>query len=430
MVIAIAGAGIGGLTAALSLHAAGLECVVIEAVRRPRPLGAGINLLPHAVRELSELDLGDDLARTGIPTAEMVHCDRFGNRIWSAPRGLAAGYRWPQYAIHRGELQRILWDAVVSRLGPGAVRTGLSVERFAQTEGVVELELRDRDKGSRSTFLADVLIGADGLHSSVRAQLHPHEGRPRWNGVHMWRGVTEAAPFLGGRSMIVAGSNRRAKFVAYPISRRAEEEGRAAVNWVAEVLLEPGAEVAPSSWNRQSSAAAVLPYFASFRFDWLDVPGLIAGASAIFEYPMVDRDPLPAWGSGRVTLLGDAAHPMYPVGSNGGSQAIVDARVLAWELARSDDPVAALAGYEQARRPATSAMVLSSREMGPERVLATVEERAPHGFTRIEDVLHGDELSSLGATYRALTGSDAESLNRRPSWAPPARRPASGLRAG
>jgi 2-polyprenyl-6-methoxyphenol hydroxylase-like FAD-dependent oxidoreductase len=420
MFITIAGAGIGGLTAALSLHAAGLKCRVLEAVRHPKPLGAGINLLPHAVRELTELGLGEDLARAAIPTAEMVHVDRFGNRIWSAARGLAAGYHWPQYSIHRGELQTILWSAVVDRLGPDAVRTGLAVERFTQPGDAVELEFRDRETGLLRTLETDVLIGADGIHSAVRAQLHPGEGRPRWNGIHMWRGVTEAGPFLGGRTMIVAGSNRRAKFVAYPISRRAEEQGQAAVNWVAEVLLEPGAVVAPESWNRKARLEAVLPHFATFRFEWLDVPALIAGAPAIFEYPMVDRDPLPAWGSGRVTLLGDAAHPMYPVGSNGGSQAIIDARVLAWELARTDDPVAALAAYEEVRRPATSAMVLSSREMGPEGVLARVEERAPHGFARIEDVLRSEELWSLSADYRALTGSDADTLNHRPSWTPAA----------
>jgi 5-methylphenazine-1-carboxylate 1-monooxygenase len=422
MFITIAGAGIGGLTAALSLHAAGFDCQVLEATRRPRPVGAGINLLPHAVRELTELGLGEALAQAAIPMEEMVHFDRFGNRIWGMARGLSAGYHWPQYAIHRAELQTILWDAVVDRLGPDAVRTGLALERFTPRAGAVEVELRDRETELRTTLETDVLIGADGLHSAVRAQLHAGEGRALWNGIHTWRGVTEAAPFLGGRTMIVAGSNRRAKFVAYPCSRRAEEQGRAAVNWVAEVLLEPGVVVAPESWNRTVPLEAVLPHFADFRFDWLDVPPPLAWPPAIFAFPMVDRDPLPAWGSGRVTLLGDAAHPMYPVGSNGGSQAVLDARVLAWELAQTDDPVEALAAYEAARRPATSTIVLSSRAMGPERVLATVEERAPHGFARIEDVLGSEDLASLSADYRALTGSDTDTLNHRPSWTPTTKR--------
>lgn len=416
MVISIIGAGIGGLTTALSLHAAGFECRVFEAVRQPKPLGSGINILPHAVRELTELGLGDALAATGIPAVEMVHYDRFGNRIWSAARGRAAGYHWPQYSIHRGELQMILLGAVLERLGPDAVRTGLSLERFTQSDEAVQIEIRDRVSGRLTAIEADVLIGADGIHSAVRAQLHPHEGPPLWNGIYMWRGITESAPFLTGRSMIVAGSNRRAKFVAYPISRRMEEQGRAAVNWVAEVLLGSDAAVAPSSWNRECRAESVLPHFAEWRIDWLDIPALIAGSPAIFEYPMIDRDPLPVWGRGRVTLLGDAAHPMYPVGSNGGSQAILDARVLAWELARTEDPVAALVAYEEARRPPTSALVLSARAMGPERIFAKVEARAPHGFRRIEEVLTREELASLDADYRRLTGSDVASLNGRPSW--------------
>ena len=340
-------------------------------------MGAGINLLPHAVRELTELGLGDALALAAIPAEEMVHFDRFGNRIWGAARGLAAGYHWPQYAIHRGRAanhplgrcRRSAW----ARCG---AHSGLPSSDSRHVQAPSRSSSATARPELRTTLETDVLIGADGLHSAVRAQLHPGEGRALWNGIHTWRGVTEAAPFLGGRTMIVAGSNRRAKFVAYPCSRRAEEQGRAAVNWVAEVLLEPGAVVAPESWNRTVPLESVLPHFADFRFDWLDVPALFAGAPAIFAFPMVDRDPLPAWGSGRVTLLGDAAHPMYPVGSNGGSPAILDARVLAWELAQTEDPVAALAAYEAVRRPATSAIVLSSRAMGPERVLATVERGA------------------------------------------------------
>jgi 2-polyprenyl-6-methoxyphenol hydroxylase-like FAD-dependent oxidoreductase len=188
------------------------------------------------------------------------------------------------------------------------------------------------------------------------------------------------------------------------------------INWVAEVLLESSAGAASESWDRTASLAAVLPHFSEFRFDWLDVPALITGAPAIYEYPMVDRDPLPWWTKGRVTLLGDAAHPMYPVGSNGGSQAILDARVLAWELARCPDPTAALQAYEDNRRRRTSELVMAARKMGPERVLATVEQRAPKGFRSIEDVLTRDELSALDADYRRLTGSDAQELNQRPSW--------------
>src|SRR6266496_2931004 len=304
---AVAGAGVCVPAAAVSLQDAGIGAIVIDSAASLRPLGVGINLMPHAVRELTELGLGGELEATGIPTAEMVHFDRHGNRIWGFASGRNIGYCWPQYSVHRGEVQ-----------------------------------VRDRSAGAGETLRGDVLVGADGLYSGVRAQLHPGEPPPRWGGIMMWRGVREGAPFLTGRTVAVAGTNASLKFVAYPISRQAERRGRALVNWVAEVLLPERAAMGGAGWNRADwdrpgRAAEVLPWFADWKFGWLDVPGLIAGAPRILEYPMVDRDPLPSWGSqvhGRVTLLGDAAHPMYPVGANGGSQAVLDARVLAWSLAR------------------------------------------------------------------------------------------------
>ncbi|MDB5066823.1 MAG: putative FAD-dependent monooxygenase [Chloroflexi bacterium] len=412
--VVVVGAGIGGLTAALSLHAAGIEVEVLELAREIRPLGVGINILPSAVRELVELGLGDALAAAAVPTRELAYHDRFGTRIWSEPRGVAAGYRWPQYSVHRGELQRLLLDAVHHRLGADAVHCGMAFERFEQTERQVRLEVRDRAAGRVITRDADLLVGADGIHSAVRGQLHPEEGPPIWNGIHMWRGVTEAEPFLGGRTMIMAGSNRRAKFVAYPISR-----GRAAVNWVAEVRLGRGASVAPEDWHREARVDDVLPHFSRWHFDWLDVPGLIRGAPRIWEYPMVDRDPLPRWGTGRVTLLGDAAHPMYPIGSNGGSQAIIDARALAWSLVHAEDPVAGRAAYETARREPTAAIVLANRRMGPERALAIIEERAPGGFDRIEEVMSHDEIEAIVRAYQRTAGFDAAGLNAARSWSCP-----------
>lgn len=416
MRVIVAGGGIGGLATALSLHAAGIEVEVVEAARHIGPLGVGINLLPHAVRELSELGLGDALDAIGIATQELAYHDRFGSLIWSEPRGRAAGYRWPQYSIHRGELQLLLLHAVYERLGTDAVRTGLACERFEQAKTQVRVELRDRPTGRLKMMTGDVLVGADGIHSAVRAQLHPTEGPPIWNGIHMWRGVTEAEPFLNGRTMIMAGSNLQAKFVAYPISRAAEKAGRATVNWVAEVRLGPDMLPQPADWNRKARVGEVLRHFADWRFDWLDVPALIAGAPAVFEYPMVDRDPLPHWGGGRVTLLGDAAHPMYPIGSNGASQAIIDARVLAWQLVRADHPAAGLLAYEAARREATGALVLANREMGPERVLRLVEERAPKGFERIEAVMSRAELEATSESYKRVAGFDVETINTRASW--------------
>ncbi len=422
----VAGAGIGGLTTALSLHAAGIDALVIDSAAELRPLGVGINLMPHAVRELTELGLGDALAATGIPTAEMVHFDRHGNRIWGFASGLNIGYRWPQYSIHRGELQMILLDAVRSRLGPGAVRTGTAFTSFADSPSGVEVRVRDRSTGSGSTLRADVLVGADGLYSGVRAQLHPGEPPPRWGGIMMWRGVMEGAPFLTGRTVAVAGTNAELKFVAYPISRQAETRGQALLNWVAEVMLPrvDSEQVSTADWNRRGRAEDVLPYFADWKFGWLDVPALIAGSRQILEYPMVDRDPLPFWGQGvpwghgRVTLLGDAAHPMYPIGANGGSQAVIDARVLAYSLARAATPADGLAAYEMARRETVNRIVLACRDMPADRVLHTVSVRAPDGFDRIEDVLSAAELAAFEAAYRATTLQDVTTLNARPSLSP------------
>jgi len=408
----------------------------------------GINLMPHAVRELTELGLGGELAATGIPTAEMVHFDRHGNRIWGFACGLSVGYRWPQYSIHRGELQMILLAAVRARLGADAVRTATAFAGFTESRSGVVVRVRDRSSGALSELAADVLVGADGLYSGVRAQLHPGEPPPRWGGVMMWRGIAEAEPFLTGRTVAVSGTNAALKFVAYPISAQAEARGRALVNWVAEALLPgaglPGAGLPGSGgaagldaadWNRAGRVQDVLPWFADWKFGWLDVPGLITGAPGILEYPMVDRDPLPSWGSaghgsaghGRVTLLGDAAHPMYPVGANGGSQAIVDGRVLAYSLARAATPAQGLADYEAARRETVNAIVLACRDMPADRLLHTVSVRAPDGFGRIEDVLSAAELAAFDRAYRTTTLPDVAALNSRPSLTP---LPADALTSG
>ncbi len=399
--VLITGAGIGGLTAALSLHAAGISATVIERVREIRPLGVGINVQPPAVRELTDLGLGHELAATAIPTAEHVYLDRSGNRIFAEARGLAAGYDWPQYSVHRGELQMLLLAAVRERLGPDAVRTGTRLERVEQTAAAVRAQVFDRAAGSAQEIEADALIGADGLHSTVRAQLHPDQGPLLWSGVRMWRGVTEGEPFLSGRSMIIVEDGSGVQFIAYPISRRALDRGRALINWVCQVpVSEPEPLTEDASWNRPGRAADVLPYYTGWTWSWLDVPGLITGSTEILEYPMVDRDPLPSWGRGRVTLLGDAAHPMYPVGANGASQAIIDARILASNLTSSTDPITGLAGYERARRGATAGVVLANREM--HRAGHAAAGRAP------QDLARSGELTAITASYRRITGRAVE----------------------
>jgi 5-methylphenazine-1-carboxylate 1-monooxygenase len=279
------------------------------------------------------------------------------------------------------------------------------------------VRVRDRVSGTGSTLHGDVLVGADGLYSGVRAQLHPGESPPRWGGIMMWRGVMEGLPFLTGRTVAVAGANAALKFVAYPISRQAERRGRALLNWVAEVML-PASLRQDADWDRTGRVEDVLPWFADWKFGWLDVPALITMAPRILEYPMVDRDPLPSWGAGPVTLLGDAAHPMYPIGANGGSQAVVDARVLAWSLAREATPAEGLAVYEAARLATVNAIVLACRDMPADRLLQMVSTRAPDGFSRIEDVLSAAELATFDQAYRATTLPDVAALNSRPSLTP------------
>lgn len=413
MTVLIAGGGIAGLTTALSLHQIGVDCRVFESVDAIQPLGVGINMLPHAVRELTELGLQDRLAASAIPTAELAYYSARGQRIWSEQRGRAAGYRWPQFSIHRGALQMILHEAACARLGTDRILTGHHLAGWEETPTGIRAHFVDRRSGA-SLGSADgaLLIGADGIHSSVRQALHPHEGPPIWNGAILWRGVTRARPFLTGRSMIMAGHEFQ-KFVAYPISREAEQRGEAVVNWIAERKFRPDHRWRREDWNRPGNRDDFLPQFADWRFDWLDVPALIEAAEGCYEFPMVDRDPLQGWTFGRVTLLGDAAHPMYPIGSNGASQAILDARVLAREILTHGVTSHALEAYEAERRPATARIVLANRKNGPEQVMQLVQQRAPEGFGAIEEVLSAEELEGTAAGYKRIAGFDKDELNSR-----------------
>jgi len=406
----VAGGGIGGMSLGLSLHDAGLRDVEIyESAPAVKELGVGINILPHAVRELTELGLAEALGAAGIPTAELAYYSRRGQRIWAEPRGLAAGYRWPQFSIHRGQLLGILHRAVVARLGAGRVHTGHQLVHFGQEQGRVWAGF-----AGSSRVEGDVLVGCDGIHSCVRRTFHPKEGPPKWNGITMWRGVTAGKPFLSGRTMIMAGHFGR-RIVVYPISKPHEEEGRALINWVAELKNAPDQPMPVQNWEHTARVDEVAEPFASYVFDFLDVPAMIRGAGTIYQYPMVDRDPLPTWSFGRVTLLGDAAHPMFPVGSNGASQAIIDARVLARELALQPSIEAAIDAYDAARRPATAAIVLANRQAGPERCMDIVEERAPDGFSDLTAVVSQEELLEISSAYKRTAGFDPAVLNARPS---------------
>lgn len=413
MRILVVGGGIGGLSLALSLHAAGLEDVeVLEAAPALQELGVGINVLPHAVSELTELGLAEELSTAGLATGELAMFNKHGQRIWAEPRGLAAGYRWPEYSIHRGRLLGILHRAFVARLGAARLHVGAGVERYSQDAGSVTAIAGD---GRR--WHGDLLVGADGVHSAVRAQLYPDEGAPLWNGITMWRAVAPAQPFLTGASMAIAGYfGMRA--VVYPITPRTTD-GTALINLVLEATTAAGRPMPRQDWNHRVDSEEVRRSFGSMRFDWLDLVALMDGVEHWWQYPMVDRDPLPSWSDGRVTLLGDAAHPMYPVGANGASQAILDARTLARTLALEPLVRAALTAYEGVRRPATAAVVLANRQVGAEKCMELAEQPAPDGFHRIEDVFTPGELEQLSAAYKRTAGFDPVALNERASLSVP-----------
>ncbi|MET0519328.1 MAG: flavin-dependent oxidoreductase [Burkholderiaceae bacterium] len=409
MNIVIAGAGIGGLSAALALHARGHRVSVCEAVAQLRPLGVGINLLPHAVAVLDELGLLPALRAMAVETSALVFANRHGQTIYRDARGLAGGYSHPQLSVHRGELQLLLWAQTAQRLGPDRLHLGrkLSGARLAGEQVIAQFQ---RPDGSLDELACDLLIGADGIHSALRRQFYPDEGPPRWNGMMMWRGTSLARPFLDGRTMVQAG-HRRAKFVVYPIAPP-RADGLQLINWICDRRLREdgigGGLTAPSreDWSKPGSLDDLLPTFGDWRFDWLDVPGLIRGATQLLEWPMVDRDPLPRWRHGRITLLGDAAHPMYPIGSNGATQAILDAQAIADALAESGGEriEAALAAYEALRRPLCAKLVEMNRQEGLDAILDMVEERAPQGFSRLDEVVDPAAIDALVQRYKAAAG--------------------------
>lgn len=421
MQIVIAGAGIGGLTLALMLHRRGIDCRIYESAQELRPLGVGINLLPHAVSELEQLGLLPALAECAIETSQLHYYNKFGQAIWREPRGLQAGYPLPQFSVHRGQFQMLLAQTVRERLGADVIVTGMALEAAEQDADGATAVFRRRADGSTQRVRGDILVGADGIHSALRRQLHPVGDEPRFSGRMLWRAVTEADPYLDGRSMFMAGHQDQ-KFVCYPISEPLRQQGRSLINWIAELSV-PDAELSATDWNRQVDKSVFADRFANWRWDWIDIPAIIDGAQAIYEFPLVDRDPLPRWTRGRLTLLGDAAHPMYPIGSNGSAQAILDARCLSDWLAQAEKgsvrtPEIALLEYEAERLPRTAGIVLRNRLNGPEQVMQMAQERAPQGFADINDVIAQEELAAVSLRYKQLAGFDPAALQKNRGTAP------------
>ena len=408
--VLIVGGGIAGLATALSLHAEGIDVAVRESVPEVQPLGVGINLLPHAVRELDALGVFDELESVGIASTTLAYFSARGQLIWEESRGRAAGYQWPQLSLHRGTLQMVLHLTAVERLGADRVVPGrhLTAIDHHDSGATAHFECRDGSGGIESVD-AGIVVAADGIHSTVRQQRFPHEGMPLWNGALLWRGAVEYDPILDGRTMVWAGHPDQ-KFVAYPI--RNLDNGKQLVNFIAEYRTDDRELLEREDWNRAGNLNDFAPRFDDWVFDWLDIPELLRAAPGTFLFPMVDRDPLDYWTEGRVTLIGDAAHPMYPIGSNGASQGILDARVLTGCIrSHRNDPDRALAIYEAYRRPATSAIVLANRGLGPEMPMRLVHERAPEGFDHIDDVISPEEILEVTDGYRRTAGFALEALS-------------------
>jgi 2-polyprenyl-6-methoxyphenol hydroxylase-like FAD-dependent oxidoreductase len=419
--VLIAGGGLGGLSLALTLHQIGVRATVFEASREMRPLGVGINLQPNAVRELIDLGIGtDELDEVGLPVLEWALVGLNGNDIYAEPRGLGAGYAWPQYAVHRGQFHMLLHDRVVARLGAEAVRLGQRVTGYEQqADGTVTAHV---EGGPDAT--GTLLIGADGIHSAIRAQMYPDQPPIHWGGALMWRGTTRMRPIRTGSSFVGLGTHRH-RMVIYPISHP-DADGLATVNWIAEQTMEAGHGWEKSGWFRPVEVEEFAGQFEGFRYDWLDVPAMLRGADIAYENPMIDRDPIPSWVQGHVALMGDAAHAMYPTGSNGASQAIVDARVLGRMMLDHGITPAALSAYDAELCGPVSELVLRNRGAGPFGLLNLVDERCGGEFDDIDAVIPRAERAAFMAGYKKAAGFAVDRLNAAPPTIPAGARVAPG----
>jgi 2-polyprenyl-6-methoxyphenol hydroxylase-like FAD-dependent oxidoreductase len=405
--IVVVGGGIAGLAFALSLHQRGMACDVYESVPQVKELGVGITLLPHGMRELSALGVQPEIEAVGIENLESVFFSRFGQFIYREPRGRHAGYDLPEIGIHRGKLHRILFDAALKRLGPDRMHTGHRCAGVTQDEAGVTVHFTDASGAQLAPVRGRIAVACDGIHSAVRKQYYPQE-KVAFGGINTWRGVTRHKPILTGKSYMRVGSIRTGKMVIYPIADNIDGQGHQLINWVAEI---EGSKEIMNDWNQGGRADDFISIFKDWQFDWLDVPALIRNADQILEYPMVDKDPVAQWTFGRITLMGDAAHPMYPRGSNGSAQALIDARTLATELAQNADPVAALVAYEKHRLEATSRVVLTNRSQPPDVINIRVEELSgDRPYRHIDDLISQDELRQLSDNYKKIAGFSLEAV--------------------
>ena len=416
MTVLIAGGGIAGLALALTCHQIGVSFKVFEAVEEIKPLGVGINLQPTAVRELFDLGLEQQIAAIGVRTRDYGMYSKKGLEVWVEPRGTWAGYNWPQYSVHRGHLHMMLYEALLERAGADCVETGWAATGFDNEGDQAVLHLANRHGETRSER-GSLIVGADGIHSAIRKQMHPDEGEPKWGGAVLWRGTSQSVPFKSGASMVMIGHDGL-RFVSYPITEADPETGMATINWIAMLNYDANDAWNKEDYSREANLDDFLPSLSKLQMDWIDIPGLIKGAEKVFEYPMVDRDPVDFWTDGRATLMGDAAHAAYPVGSNGAGSAIIDARKLGRAFVDHGLNAGALEAYEAEMRPIHAKVILMNRTAGPDTILDVVEERCGGQFDDIEDVIPKAELAAHAEKYKLVAGYGIAETNASPATIP------------
>ena len=409
MTVLICGAGIGGLSLGLSLQQLKIPFQIFESSVSIEPLGVGVNLQPNAVKELFALGLKDPLTRIGVQTEEFGLFSKKGLEIWTESRGLKAGYNVPQFSVHRGELQKLLYDTLIERSKKSSVSLGARATGFKNLSSSVQLQYFKKNTKKNEIFYGHILVACDGINSNIRKQLFPNEGDPLWNGAILWRGLTTASPFRTGASMVMIGHDTQ-RFVSYPISQK-DRRGNAKINWIAELKFNPEKKYMKSDWSKKVDKSKFIGSFTEWSFEWINPLSLISETSSVYEYPMVDRDPLEKWTFGRTTLLGDAAHPTYPVGSNGASQAIIDARKLAFHLKVNGLNETALLSYENEMLPLTAKITLANRSSGPDALLQVVEDRCGGTFNNIQEIISQSELKNHSEKYKSVAGLNIERLN-------------------
>ena len=405
--VAIIGGGIGGLATALYLHQANVRCQVYESADNFTQLGVGINLMSHAIRALGDLGLVEAVGKVAVEPEWRRYYNHHGQLIHRELTGRFAGYQWPHYSVHRGDLHEILLRAVHDRLGADTVHMCHRFTKLTQDQRGVTLHWADPHGEPLPPTTATIAIGCDGVNSSVRRQFYPDEGRLAFGGINMWRGSSVYRPIVDGKSVILAGSMKYGKLVIYPM--RTYPDGSQLINGNGEVRSEAAG---PNAWNKSGNVEDFIWRYKDSSIEWVDFADLVSHADMVLEYPMVDRDPVERWTFDRVTLLGDAAHPMYPRSGNGAAQSILDAQCVA-RLIASLPPVEALATFQKERLEVVNKIVVSSRSSPPDLIIETVEKRTNgEPFEKLDDVISSAELQGIIDNFHRLTGSTLAAVNR------------------